>query len=338
DASVANLTDTTITAPAAGHLLRWNGSKWVNVTLVAADIPALDWSKITTGKPTTLAGYGITDAVQKANTSATFSPAAGAWHRIAASTVGIGRNSGRFAIDWAVSGNHGSVRLTAACHYGQPGSVSIQQLEYGAYGAGGIVEARIVYHTVESGNYAYLEVKFAAALSNVAVSVEGSDLLGWTLLAPNTAGSVPAGYSSYTHGFVAMSQIAAGTYRSVTVNQEGRVTAGTNPTTLAGYGITDASVANLTDTTITAPAAGHLLRWNGSKWVNVTLVAADIPALDWSKIGSGKPTTLAGYGITDASVANLTDTTITAPAAGHLLRWNGSKWVNVTLVAADIPA
>jgi hypothetical protein len=31
--------------------------------LLAADIPALDWSKITTGKPTTLAGYGITDAV-----------------------------------------------------------------------------------------------------------------------------------------------------------------------------------------------------------------------------------------------------------------------------------
>jgi uncharacterized protein (TIGR02145 family) len=32
-------------------------------TLVNADIPNLDWSKITTGKPTTLSGYGITDAV-----------------------------------------------------------------------------------------------------------------------------------------------------------------------------------------------------------------------------------------------------------------------------------
>jgi uncharacterized protein (TIGR02145 family) len=31
--------------------------------LTAADIPNLDWSKITTGKPTTLAGYGIIDAV-----------------------------------------------------------------------------------------------------------------------------------------------------------------------------------------------------------------------------------------------------------------------------------
>ncbi|MDG0816078.1 tail fiber domain-containing protein [Bdellovibrio svalbardensis] len=32
-------------------------------TLAAADIPGLDWTKITSGKPTTIAGYGITDAI-----------------------------------------------------------------------------------------------------------------------------------------------------------------------------------------------------------------------------------------------------------------------------------
>lgn len=32
------------------------------IALASTDIPSLDWSKITTGKPTTLAGYGITDA------------------------------------------------------------------------------------------------------------------------------------------------------------------------------------------------------------------------------------------------------------------------------------
>jgi len=36
------------------------------------------------------------------------------------------------------------------------------------------------------------------------------------------------------------SGVSAGTYRSVTVDKRGRVTGGTNPTTLAGYGITDA--------------------------------------------------------------------------------------------------
>ena len=42
----------------------------------------------------------------------------------------------------------------------------------------------------------------------------------------------------------ATSGVTAGTYRSVTVNATGHVTAGTNPTTLSGYGITDAKIAN----------------------------------------------------------------------------------------------
>lgn len=46
--------------------------------------------------------------------------------------------------------------------------------------------------------------------------------------------------------------IAAGTYRSLTIDNSGRATAGTNPTTLSGYGITDAVPATRTLTT-TAP-------------------------------------------------------------------------------------
>ncbi len=37
-------------------------------TLSAPDIPSLPWSKITTGKPTTISGYGITDAYTKTET------------------------------------------------------------------------------------------------------------------------------------------------------------------------------------------------------------------------------------------------------------------------------
>jgi len=46
----------------------------------------------------------------------------------------------------------------------------------------------------------------------------------------------------------ATSGVTAGTYTSVTVNDTGHVTAGTNPTTLAGYGITDASISSQTIT------------------------------------------------------------------------------------------
>ena len=44
--------------------------------------------------------------------------------------------------------------------------------------------------------------------------------------------------TTYTHP---NSGVTAGTYRSVTVDAQGHVTKGTNPTTLAGYGITDAA-------------------------------------------------------------------------------------------------
>ncbi|NTT68175.1 tail fiber domain-containing protein, partial [Streptococcus agalactiae] len=51
--------------PTSGQVLKYDGAKWapateVNGPIAAADIPALDWSKITTGKPTTVSGYGIT--------------------------------------------------------------------------------------------------------------------------------------------------------------------------------------------------------------------------------------------------------------------------------------
>ena len=47
---------------------------------------------------------------------------------------------------------------------------------------------------------------------------------------------IATGANAYTHP---NSGVTAGTYRSVTVNAQGHVTGGSNPTTLAGYGITD---------------------------------------------------------------------------------------------------
>lgn len=60
----------------------------------------------------------------------------------------------------------------------------------------------------------------------------------WQLItnAPITLGETALQFSAV----VGSTGISAGTYRSVTVDKTGRVIAGTNPTTLAGYGITDA--------------------------------------------------------------------------------------------------
>jgi hypothetical protein len=54
------------------------------------------------------------------------------------------------------------------------------------------------------------------------------------------SGDVSGSGSTSITATLANSGVSAGTYRSVTVDVKGRVTAGTTPTTLAGYGITDA--------------------------------------------------------------------------------------------------
>lgn len=66
------------------------------------------------------------------------------------------------------------------------------------------------------------------------------------------------------------------------------------PTTVKGYGITD------------IPAWAMAANKPSYSFNEISGVAAasQIPTLDWSKIGTGKPTTLAGYGISDALISN----------------------------------
>ena len=116
------------------------------------------------------------------------------------------------------------------------------------------------------------------------------------------------------------SGVTAGTYKSVTVDANGHVTAGTNPTTLAGYGITDAAAKNHTHNYAGSASAGgaansvansitiklnggategtNLFTFNGSaaKSINITPAgigaaaakhthqSADIVSLDASKL------------------------------------------------------
>ena len=70
-----------------------------------------------------------------------------------------------------------------------------------------------------------------------------------------------------------------------------------------------------------SPAAystGQVLRYNGTDWVNTTLGFSDL---------SGKPTTLAGYGITDAQSSTLT--------SGKLLVGNGSNVATAVSMSGD---
>lgn len=83
-------------------------------------------------------------------------------------------------------------------------------------------------------------------LESIQVSEGGTiDFSGVTASAPLTATVGTNKTVNITHN---TSGVSAGTYRSVTVNTYGHVTVGTNPTTLSGYGITDAKIASGTIT------------------------------------------------------------------------------------------
>lgn len=138
------------------------------------------------------------DGISKTVT-ATLAATAG-WYRVAQSAVDIVRCSGRFEIDWMLSGVHGQVIFNGAIMYGK--SVTMNQVLFSTYDATkGLTKARIVYHSTYSGNYAYLEV-YNASASAITVTATGLGLMGWTMLTPSTVGGVPTGYSTTEISFI----------------------------------------------------------------------------------------------------------------------------------------
>jgi phage-related tail fiber protein len=103
---------------------------------------------------------------------------------------------------------------------------------------------------------------------------------------------------------LANSGATAGTYRSVTVDVKGRVTSGTNPTTFSGYGISDTS-ANLRSAITDETGSGSLVFATSPTLVTPLLgtptsgTLTNCTGYTFANIAS-KPTTISGYGITDA--------------------------------------
>jgi phage-related tail fiber protein len=124
----------------------------------------------------------------------------------------------------------------------------------------------------------------------------------------------------------------AGTYRSVTVNAKGLVTSGTNPTTLAGYGITDAQPldADLTAIAALAGTSGLLRKTAADTWsldTNVYLTANQNISVTGDATGSGNT----AIALTLASVGTAgTYTKVTTDAKGRVT-------AGTTLSATDIP-
>lgn len=156
--------------------------------------------------------------------SATTAATAG-WYRIATSVAGVNRNIGIFTIDATVSGKHSVTVLSAGICYGQ--APSLVQLSHAEHSATGISQARIVYHTTYSGNYAYLEVCVPTSTATT-INVHMADYFGWSLVAPSTAGSIPSGYTNKTltllKGGIAADKAAITTLTAGVTNLAGNLT------------------------------------------------------------------------------------------------------------------
>lgn len=91
---------------------------------------------------------------------------------------------------------------------------------------------------------------------------------------------------------IANSGVTAGTYKSVTVNAKGFVTGGTNPTTLSGYGITDAQATLVSGTNlksingVSLLGSGDLTISSGGTTIDpgVAVLAFGTPTGGWLKM------------------------------------------------------
>lgn len=271
-------------------------------SLVAADIPNLSWSKITSDKPTTLSGYGITDA------------------KIANGVITLGSNSitpltahqdisgkaDKTATVSTVTWDSTNKKLTKTINGSTTDVVTAATLKtdlglssamlfIGSLGTDGTATSLptaaaanrgYTYKVITAGTYA----STAAKVGDVFVS-NGSE---WVLI---PSGDEPSG---------TVTSITINGTAPISVNSSSAITtSGTRTISLAdAYGDTKNPYGNKTANYVLAgPASGSAAAPSFR-----ALVAADIPGLAWSKITSGIPTTLAGYGITDATIASGTIT------------------------------
>jgi len=93
---------------------------------------------------------------------------------------------------------------------------------------------------------------------------------------------------------------------------------------------------DLTDVTLTTPASGQLLRYNGTVWVNYTLTSGDLPSHTHTASEVTDFASAADARIAAASIDDLADVALSGTASGDFLRHNGSAWVNTPAATPNV--
>ncbi|MCJ7449221.1 MAG: DUF1566 domain-containing protein [Bacteroidales bacterium] len=289
------------------------------------------WTNIT-GKPTTLSGYGITDGMSTSHVvNGITSNMITNWNTV----YGWGNHSGLYKPDsyiptWieitgkptfaavATSGSYADLLNKPVLFDGTWGSLSGKPT-FATVATSGAFADLLSKPTTLAG----FGITDAMNTSHTANGITSSLISNW-----NTAftwgNHALAGYVPNTRTIS-----INGTAFDLTVNRSWNVGTVTsvglslpNVFILSGSPIT--TTGTLTATLTSQTANMIFASPDGSPGTPAfrSLVTSDLPGLDWSKITSGKPTTLAGYGITDFD--------FTGATTNDLLKFNGSKWVRFT--------
>jgi phage-related tail fiber protein len=286
DSGVTAGTYTKVTVNAQGHVT-------VGSALSASDVPAIDWAKITSGTPTSISGYGITDAYTKTETDSRIQAVVGAAPAALDTLKEIADQlasdeSAVAALTLSVSGKLNSSEVVSS-----PAANKVLRLD-----VNGKLPTDITGNATTATS--------ATTASNVAwsgVSGTPTTILGYGITDAQPLDGDLSAIAALVGTSGILKKTAANTWTLdtssyITGNQNISVTGdatGSGTTTialtLANSGVT-AGTYNDSATQVspfTVDAKGRIT----SVGTAVTIAPA------WTSI-SGKPTTLAGYGITDA--------------------------------------
>lgn len=272
------------------------------VTTVSEITAAPAFSSITS-KPTTLSGYGITDAV---------------------SSSLLGANNGVATLD-----SFGKVPASQLPSYVDD---VLEYANLAAFPATGetdkIYVAKDTNKIYRWSGSLYIEISATAGNSDTASKLQ---------TARNISATGDASWSVSFDGSadasaaltLANSGVTAGTYKSVTVDAKGRVTSASNPTTLAGFGITDAQASDSKLTSISAlsnSTTGFIKLTNGVASLDDSPSISAVTSVSFGSTGLTPATTTTGSIIVGGTLSTANGGTgLTGFTAGGILYASSSQ-------------
>ena len=261
NAQLENLSDVSSTTPSTGQVLKWNGSTW---TPSADENDDTIYTSFNTDFDTRLSSKSTTNLSEGTNKYFTDTRV-----RNAISVAGdLSYNASTGVISFTETDNYDNADVDTHLNSGSATTGQILSWNGSDYD-----------WIANSGTPAW------SAVTNKPTTISGfgiTDAFDGAYSSLSGRPTLPTNVSDLTNDSGFLTSVPAQTFASLTGK----------PTTIAGYGITD-SVTPTSSHTFTNKSG------NISQWTNDSGYLTSVPAQSFASI-TGKPSTLAGYGITDS--------------------------------------